>query len=408
MIYAVFLVLCIAAGIWFEGGLIRRGSHVNWTQAPGVIRRRQGLVVPISGMSWAPMASELAETRRFVLARSSNPYFRHTSVVVLAKGRRIGVIEDAVARKINAELRKRKLSQLLVEGELTGRFEGHVLVPYDFSEATPELPAGPARAFPVPVPVEAWGSATEKVDAVRCDFFLSELIALYPDGRLPPGTSGRTLSGLEAEIFPTGQGRIGVFADDQQIGWLATAQETSHRPVLEELAAGGHSLKVRISVRVGMADPPTARVRIWLPETDQILPPGEPIETPHVVLPPGATIQVTGEEEHLTDLVQKLGEEHQVVTIAELYLFRRSSTRSEREVVGVRIDESPVGELTARNGAHFEAVLRACQERGMKALCRATITGNQLKADVTLNVARSGSLTSQWIDRHILSGPPPG
>lgn len=77
-------------------------------------------------------------------------------------------------------------------------------------------------------------------------------------------------------------------------------------------------------------------------------------------------------------------------------------------MVGVRIDDTPVGELTARSGAHFEAVLRACQERGMKALCRATITGNQLKADVTLNVARSGSLTSQWIDRHILSGPPSG
>lgn len=405
MLYMVFLAVCIVVCIWWGGPGARRRSRLDWTQVPGVTRRRGGVVVPIGGLSWAPIPSELADTRRFELVGSSTRSFGGSPVVVLARGQRIGVLEGAAARKINAELRRRRLARLLVEGELTGRHEGRVVLPYDFSPATLELPAGPARAFPVPVPVEAWGSATTTVDAVRCDFFLTELSALYPDGRPPSGTSGGTLSGLGAEIFPTGQGRIGVFIDDRQIGWLAAAHEISHRQELEDLAAGGHSLRVKVSVRVGTGDRPSVRVRIWLPEVDQILPPGAQIEDPHVLLPPGSTVQVTGEEEHLDELVAMLGDEHEVIKVAELYLFTRQTARTLKQIVGVRIDGRPVGELTSVSGAHFEAVLRACSERGLRALCRATISGNQLKTDVTLNVTKGGSLTSQWISRHILARP---
>ncbi|MDN6624924.1 MAG: hypothetical protein L0K84_07830, partial [Acidipropionibacterium jensenii] len=75
-----------------------------------------------------------------------------------------------------------------------------------------------------------------------------------------------------------------------------------------------------------------------------------------------------------------------MIKVAELYLFTRQTARTLKQIVGVRIDGRPVGELTSASGAHFEAVLRAWSERGLRARCRATISGNQLKADVTLNV----------------------
>lgn len=392
--------------VGYAGSHKGRPGQLRWARAAGVTRGRDGVVAPINEMTAAEVPPEVAEARRFLLVRSPGRF--GAPVEVTARGHRIGVLEGQLGRAVAVEMRRHGASQLLVSGELTGRFAGHVVLPEVFADADPELPARPPRAFPVPVPVEPWGSAAEVVDAVRSDFFLPEIEALYPDGRPPAGTAGRTLSGIDAEIFPSGSGRIGVFVADRQIGWLAAAQEASHGAVLEELAAGGNSLKVRASARVGVGNRPSVRVRVWLPDVAQILPPEPLPEGRHVLLPPGQRIQVTAEEEHLSDLVAFLGEQHEATAVAELRMFTRATARTEHEIVGVRIGGRPVGELTRTSGAHFEAVLRVCAERGITVLCRATVTGNQLKADVVLNVAKGGSLTSEWIESHILTEPGPG
>lgn len=398
----IVALAAVVAGVLIgcAGSRGRRRGRLRWAGIAGLTRCSTGFLTPIDGMTAAEVPSEIAETRRFLLVRGQGT----APVEVMARGRRIGSLQGRIGKAVAAEMRSHGVSQLLVAGELTGRFTGQVVLPGVFADADPELPPGPPRAFPVPVPVEPWGPATEAVDAVRADFFLTELNALYPDGRPPDGTAGRTLSGIDAEVFPSGAGRIGVFVADRQIGWLAAAQEASHGAVLEELAAGGNSLRVRASVRVGVGNRPNVRVRVWLPDVSQILPPGPLPEGRHVLLPPGSRIQVTGEEEHLADLVALLGDRHEA-TAAELYLFARTTARTERDVVGVRIDGRPVGELTRAGGAHFEAVLRVCAERGIAVLCRATITGNQLKADVVLNAAKGGDLVSGWVESHILAEP---
>lgn len=378
----------------------RRTGAMGWQLVGGYEHRRTGVVSPIIFGPAVDLRPEVADATRFQL-RWDGGRGLTGRVSVWARDTRIGDLPQRLAWQVAAEMRRHGVDHLLVEGELTSRYDGYILLPRDFADATPELSDGPARAFPVPVPTTAWGEAAEKVDAVRADFFIPELTALYPDGRPPADSRRRTLSDLRAEIFPTGRASVGVFIDDHQIGWLGADQCATHGDVLTELARSGHSLSVRASVRLGVGRRPSCRVRVWLPPADQILAPRRARGPRNVVLPPGSRIQVTGEQDHVEGLQAVLAGRQEAPVAAELHLISPAGHR--RPVVGVRVDGTEAGRLTAVSGAHFTELLSACRDRGLHLVCRATVRGNQLKTDVVLNAAKGGDLSNEWIETNVLA-----
>lgn len=398
---ALALVLLVPAAVAGAREIRRRRTGVmGWELMGGYEHRRTGVVSPIVLGPAVGLPPEVADATRFQLRWDGGRGFTGR-VAVWARDIRIGELHQRPARQVAAEMRRHGVDHLLVEGELTSRYDGYVLLPRDFADAAPELSDGPARAFPVPVPTSAWGEAAEKVDAVRADFFIPELTALYPDGRPPADSRRRTLSGLRAEIFPTGRASVGVFVDDHQIGWLGADECATHGDVLTELARSGHSLSVRAGVRLGVGRRPTCRVRLWLPPADQILPPRRARGARNVILPPGSRIQVTGEQDHVDDLQAVLAGRQKAPVAAELHLIGPAGRG--RPVVGVRVDGREAGRLTAVSGAHFTELLQACLDRGLHLVCRATVRGNQLKTDVVLNAAKGGDLSNDWIESNVLA-----
>ena len=73
----------------------------------------------------------------------------------------------------------------------------------------------------------------------------------------------------------------------------------------------------------------------------------------------------------------------------------------------MRIDGTPVGELTLYMSEHFLPLITVCEKRGIAVVCRALVKGNQLKADVVLNTVKAIDLGDDWIDEHVLGGRTP-
>lgn len=132
------------------------------------------------------------------------------------------------------------------------------------------------------------------------------------------------------------------------------------------------------------------------------LPEGLPA-TPHVLLPPGNRIQVTKEENHLDHVTSLLLGQDSREVLAELTAVSRRTSRSERTIVEVRVEGAVVGELTATSGAHLLPLVEACRDRGLPLFCRASIRGNSLRADVSLNTAKLSDLTDDWLGEHVYS-----
>ena len=86
--------------------------------------------------------------------------------------------------------------------------------------------------------------------------------------------------------------------------------------------------------------------------------------------------------------------------IAELYSLVKAASRTQNTVVGVRVGDHDVGE-TAVSGSHFIPLLEACNEENVRVYCRASVKGNQLKADVVLDVTKGGDLTDAWLEEHL-------
>ncbi len=123
---------------------------------------------------------------------------------------------------------------------------------------------------------------------------------------------------------------------------------------------------------------------------------------PHVLLPRGRKIQVTKEEHHLDDMDQLLASHGGRAVAATLHCMDPVSSRSTTELVQVRIDGLPVGELTSYMSEHFLPLIKACDEQSVTVACHAALRGNQLKVDVVLDTTKAVDLSDDWIEQHVL------
>ena len=110
-------------------------------------------------------------------------------------------------------------------------------------------------------------------------------------------------------------------------------------------------------------------------------------------LPPGSTIQVTKEEdyrEHLVGLLDRYGSDS--VVAASLRSVTEERPRTTVDLVAVDIDGQQVGIPSTTQTSNFLPLVRRAEADGRQILCRASLRGNTLKADVALHARKAHEL----------------
>jgi hypothetical protein len=128
-----------------------------------------------------------------------------------------------------------------------------------------------------------------------------------------------------------------------------------------------------------------------------LVPANLPPDNQHVMLPRGGAIQVTGEEAYLSTLAPLVGPAGEVWIHVTLHEVTVQLARSTKTLVEVRVNDSPGGRLTPKMSGELLPALRHFASQGLNTAGRAILKGNQLKADITLYVARSGELGEEWL-----------
>lgn len=196
------------------------------------------------------------------------------------------------------------------------------------------------------------------------------------------------------------------------VGYLPREDAAVHADTLSRLVAEGLLPQVSASVRgANVADYDYDRrgdlvgttrfvgsVRLDLAQPHLLAPVNPPPNRRHVILPQGAAIQVTGEEEYLAVLASMPGEHGEAWIHVTLHKIVDQLARSTRTVVEVRVDGSPAGRLTPKMSGELLPVIRHFAERGVTVACRALVKGNRLKSDLVLYAARSGELPHEWLE----------
>lgn len=252
-------------------------------------------------------------------------------------------------------------------------------------------------------PVEPWGRCDREFEIAFESEHRSEVAAVFRENGMTITNEGVVLNDIEVTLtlsqHPTSPA---VLIGGHWVGSVTDPQFAPYLAVLERLAESGHSLQVPARVWA-RNDYGTTRsnVRIYMPPLNEIEAPGPMPEGLHILLPRGKKVQVTGEEQHLAEVSALLAGSSQQPVVATLHVLPAASARSTKERVQVRVYGEAVGLLTPTTSEHFVPLLRVCEEEGVTVACHAVVKGNQIKADVELDTARTGDLGDDWISHHL-------
>lgn len=139
-------------------------------------------------------------------------------------------------------------------------------------------------------------------------------------------------------------------------------------------------------------------IRVGLPEPDMLLPINVgPLELVSI-LPWGAALQVTKEEdhfEHLFEYVPVRGEGMVVLTMHRLENVLRNGTV--KELVEVRLDGERVGQLTPTTSQHYLSTIRHAEDMGKTLGVWAKLKGSGVAAELVIYGARATDLSDKWL-----------
>nr|WP_246497532.1 HIRAN domain-containing protein [Sphaerisporangium rubeum] len=212
---------------------------------------------------------------------------------------------------------------------------------------------------------------------------------------------------------------VAVLIQQETVGYLPREDATRYRSLLDHMAASGFAARVPCRVWGGMVTDHEydqagrtrlnerfiASVKIALAEPHLCLPVNTAPQGPHVVLPHGGAIQVSGEEHHLSNIKPLLRTEGESYAFATLHEVTDSTGRTVKHFVEVRLDENRVGQLTPKMSGELLPAIRLLDSMGHVTVAKAKLKGNHLKAEVTLYCARAHELPNGW-PGPIGDGPP--
>lgn len=243
-------------------------------------------------------------------------------------------------------------------------------------------------------PVEAWSPRTQQLEVAGEWYRAGNLRTLFT--RHAKVCDAGAEIRLEAVLVPDPSNpfdkrAVAVFVDGLHVGYMERSDAATYHSAIARLPGGELAVPSRQWLR-GTAQDTWARVTLSLPKPDQLSCPN-PSPGNAVMLAPGSTIQVTREEqhmEHLSALLGRFGSETVVAACLRAVIEQRP--RSTVEVVAVDIDGQQVGILTPTQTANFLPLVRRAESEGRALVCRASLRGNSLKADVALHARKAHEL----------------
>ena len=191
---------------------------------------------------------------------------------------------------------------------------------------------------------------------------------------------------------------VAVFVDGFHVGYMERSDAATYHSAIANLPGGELIVPSRQWLR-GTAQDTWAGVTLSLPRPEELSCPNA-LDEDWVILAPGSTIQVTREDqhmEHLAALLRRFGSE--TVVAASLRAVTEQRPRSTVEVVAVDIDGLQVGVLSPTQTANFLPLVRRAEAEGRNLVCRASLRGNSLKADVALHARKAHELDDLELEK---------
>ena len=237
---------------------------------------------------------------------------------------------------------------------------------------------------------EAWSPRTQQLEVAGEWYQAANLRALF-SRHARVSESGAEIR-LSAVLVPDPANpydtkAVAVFVDGLHVGYMERPDAKKYHQHIADLPGGELVVTSRQWMRAS-ADDTWARVTLSLPLPEH-LPCPNPFASNCVSLPPGSTIQVTKEEDymgHLSGLLDQYGSE--TVVAASLRSVTEQRPRSTVDLVAVDIDGKQVGVLSTTQAAHFLPLVRRAEAESRQVVCRASLRGNTLKADVALHARK--------------------
>ncbi|GAB3298077.1 DUF2510 domain-containing protein [Pseudoclavibacter terrae] len=249
-----------------------------------------------------------------------------------------------------------------------------------------------------------------RYDVVGEAYRAEEILAALGMNRPPVGREVERF--MNAELIPEPDNphsqsglAISVRINDHVVGYISEEDAPLLAPHIHRVIASGYVPVTRARVwgatrqsRNGVRF--NSAIRLAYSPTSA----GEPINSPPghpcVVLPRGRTLQVTGEEQYLHVLGEYLTLAPRTAVLVTLHRQDfLTKTGLERSVVEVRLDGETVGNLSPAMSKQLLPVIDHLFEAGNYwTAALGSLQGNSLSIELKLDVAKTETLTDEWIE----------
>jgi hypothetical protein len=132
-----------------------------------------------------------------------------------------------------------------------------------------------------------------------------------------------------------------------------------------------------------------ARISIKLGSPELALPLNDPPAVPYTLVPRSAVVQVTKENEHFNTLFNSVPPSGHGLLYVTLHEDVVTTERTTKTVVGVRIDNEHVGQLTPQMSQRFLPMIQHLEARGLVTACQGDITGSSIAAEVRIDAVKA-------------------
>lgn len=270
--------------------------------------------------------------------------------------------------------------------------------------ATPQKKSSNADHIP-PQPsgrrVQAWGKGEHVIEVVGEAFRPNSFNNIFRGHSLTTEngqelTTDATL--VNDDKNPYDHNAVAIFIGHNHVGYLDRDEASRWTRIVKGFADQNQVLQVRARVwAANRSGRIVARVTLYLPDKSNIKPTNPLPTNPYVVLPSGQTIQVTKEEEHM-HVIRPFIRPIDTPIAVTLHKVQEQTPRTTKEIVEVRLNDLRVGVLTPTTSTNVMPLLDFLTEHNYTAVARATLKSNQLKADITLQIARVGEVPQHWFN----------
>lgn len=251
-----------------------------------------------------------------------------------------------------------------------------------------------------------------------CDYDIVGESYYHPAHRrlLPPdwtgeGTEVRRNFELIAEPDnPHDPWAISVRADGHTVGYIPRSDAPEWAPVVRRVMASGlvpivpgrmYAFMPREDLDWdGEREDLASSIQLNLDDPAGSLPINNPPAVPYTLLPRSSRVQVTKEKDHAGNLMPYVpagGYGRLFVTLHE---------RGRPDRVEVRVDDSAIGELSAKTGQHFLPLIQHFTRRNLVVACRADITRSALTAEVRISAVKAHEASPEVLNGDPITVPP--